>query len=61
MKLLEGIVLGLFNLVNLGVQHLHDSFRETQAAVSKDWKGVWAHGLSELDLKFYERVISLLA
>jgi hypothetical protein len=29
--------------------------------VKKDWKGIWAHGLSELDIGFMERVLALIS
>ena len=29
--------------------------------MKKDWKGIWAHGLSELDIGFMERVLGLIS
>ena len=29
--------------------------------MKKDWKGIWAHGLNELDIGFMERVLAMIS
>ena len=47
-RIIEGIVIGMFNIQNEGVSSAKESLEETKNAVSKDWKGVWAKGLAEI-------------
>ena len=53
-RILEGIVIGLFNIQTEGVKAAREARRETEEAVGQDWKGVWAHGLGEIDIEFME-------
>ena len=59
-RIIEGIVIGLFNISNEGYQSTEEAKLETEAAISKDWKDVWAHGLQELDLDFFHCTMTLV-
>lgn len=47
-RILEGIIIGFFNIQNEGYQSACAAFEETKSSIEKDWKDVWTHGLSEI-------------
>jgi len=42
-RIIEGIVIGLFNIKNMGVAVLEQLLAHTETAVKKDWKSVWSN------------------
>lgn len=52
-RILEGFVIGLLNLSNVGIRLINETREETARTISKDWKGVWEHGLKDLNLEFF--------
>jgi len=40
-RIIEGIVIGFFNIKNEGLRCIVDAMNETKEVVKKDWKGVW--------------------
>jgi hypothetical protein len=58
LKVLEGLVIGFYNLVNVGLDTAYDLLDQLQVGgplVHKDHRlGVWAHGLKELDIEYFK-------
>ena len=52
-RILEGIIIGLFNIQNEGLKAAVEALEETKNAVDRDWKGVWAYGLAEIEIEFF--------
>jgi len=40
-RIIEGIVIGLFNIQNEGLNSVRAALEETKNVVEKDWKNVW--------------------
>lgn len=53
-RIIEGIIIGFFNLQNEGYVSAVKAYEESKKAIEKDWKGVWQHGLDEINLEFFE-------
>lgn len=53
-RIIEGIVIGFFNIQNEGYRSAVQAHEETKTAIPKDWKGVWQHGLDEIQMEFFE-------
>ncbi len=53
-RIIEGIVIGLFNIQNEGFRSTEEAKQETASAVDRDWKDVWSHGIGEIDLEFFK-------
>lgn len=62
LRVLEGLVLGLFNIGNLGAKAAA-SVKESMSTgmIQRDWKDVWGHGLSEINLEFYEDIGNIIS
>lgn len=54
LKILEGLVIGFYNIMNIGFDAAVDSKEHVANIIQKDWKGIWQHGVDELDLDFFK-------
>jgi hypothetical protein len=59
-RILEGIIIGLFNISNEGIVCMQEAFLETKGAIDKDWKNIWANGVNEIEVSFFELTIDVV-
>jgi hypothetical protein len=59
-RIIEGIVIGMFNIQYEGVASAKECLEETKNAVEKDWKGVWTNGLKEIEIEFFELTMEIV-
>jgi hypothetical protein len=52
-RIIEGMVIGLFNIQNMGLGPIQDLISHTNVAVKKDWKDIWKQGASNLRIEFF--------
>ena len=55
-KILEGLIIWIYNISNVGIQTYEDAFQLTQEAVLKDWKDIWNHGLQKLHPEYFSPI-----
>lgn len=59
-RIIEGIIIGLFNIQNEGFRSAKESLEETERAIEKDWKNIWKNGLEEINLEFFELTMEIV-
>ena len=59
-RIIEGIVIGLFNIKNMGMDVIQQVYDHTSTAVKKDWKGVWENGVSTIKVEFLKNVYDII-
>ena len=52
-RIIEGMVIGLFNIQNMGLGPIQDLMDHASTAVTKDWKNVWKLGAATLWIEFF--------
>jgi hypothetical protein len=50
-RIIEGIIIGLFNIKNMGMTVVKQVLQHTENAVKKDWKGVWKNVSSSFNFR----------
>ena len=59
-RIIEGMVIGLFNIQNMGLGPLEDLINHTTSAVTKDWKNVWKIGTSLIRIEFFQKIYNVI-
>jgi hypothetical protein len=59
-RIIEGIVIGFFNIKNMGMEVVQQVYDHTSTAITKDWKGVWSNGVEALRLNFLQKVYDVI-
>ena len=44
-KILEGLIVGLYNISNVGLIVCGSANSDTETAISQDYKGLWSHAM----------------
>lgn len=52
-RIIEGIVIGLFNVKNEGLRCIVEALNDTKEVVERDWKDTWKNGLEEIEPEFF--------
>lgn len=55
-RIIEGVVIGLFNIKNMGMGVVKKVLEHTENAIEKDWKNVWADGVANIRVEFLEKI-----
>jgi hypothetical protein len=58
---MEGIVIGLYNIKNMGMEVVEQVHVHTENAIKKDWKNVWSHGVSTVKLEFLQKTYDVIS
>ena len=59
-RILEGIVIGMFNIENEGIASIFDSYEQITNTIEKDWKNVWKQGVDEIEIEFFKLTIDVV-
>eukprot|EP00344_Euplotes_crassus_P009527 CAMPEP_0197018956 /NCGR_PEP_ID=MMETSP1380-20130617/80409_1 /TAXON_ID=5936 /ORGANISM="Euplotes crassus, Strain CT5" /LENGTH=209 /DNA_ID=CAMNT_0042446273 /DNA_START=635 /DNA_END=1264 /DNA_ORIENTATION=+ len=55
-RIIEGIIIGIFNIKNMGMEVIRKVLEHTENAIEKDWKNVWSDGVSTIKIEFIQKI-----
>lgn len=61
LRVMEGMVIGLFNIGNVGAKAAAEVKNMMGGLMDRDWKEVWSHGLDEIVLDYFEELSDLIS
>ena len=60
-RIIEGIIIGLFNIKNMGMEVVEQIYTHTSTAITKDWKDVWKTGVNSIRIEFLTKVYNIIS
>lgn len=60
-RIIEGVVIGLYNIKNMGMDVVEQVYSHVSTAIHKDWKNVWQNGVETLRMDFIKKVYNIIS